>query len=150
MSVFPDFLYRLTPRDQQIIPIELVQQKLTINDTAVDVQTPAYVVPLGRMLILTAVTLQCTPGATAVPNWLQFAMFNRGDTVTNKFVIIGRDFEARVPNTGQITYGGEFTNPMIPEGSSLVGIGNFTNAVAANDMQVFFMGYLIPRGEIAV
>lgn len=126
--MFPEFLYRLTPRDEQVTQVEIIAQVLTQNVANATLTTNSYTVPLGKVLIIKSGIIQCTPGAALIPLYAQMAMYHRGDT-SQKYVLSAVDFQNISPAAGQTSYGSSqhaMNDVYVAEGSTIFGYGVFS------------------------
>ena len=144
MSFFPDWIYRFTPRDEQVTPLEIVTVTQTAGAVANATRTTAsYTVPTGRILILKHLALEAIPGAA------QFML--RAET----FILSVAPFSQTltgITNTTTFTdrfLWGQSINVVVPSGGVINTTFTFNAGVAANNGNQYLTGLLIPRGNFA-
>lgn len=146
MSGFPDFLYRLTPRDEQVTPLEILNLRLTASTAATDVATNIYTVPLGKVLVCSAYGLRGEGGAAQYSESLWIEIYTDPTMPT----LLGGSLNA-YPSAAQRSYShGVASQIIVPEGWQLRGRGTFSAGAAANNVFLGINGILIPRGNFAI
>lgn len=162
MQYFADYLYTLTARDQQVTPIELVDWYSAIVSSATttvslgSVAGATYVVPASRVLVLTNWVVESTPGAATTLQLASLEISSRfSGTEGTHFPLNSTPADRLVfsnPTAGSFTgASGKTMNPVIVPGGGTVGLECvFNSGAAANAIQLFFKGILIPRGNIAI
>jgi len=144
--MFPDFLYRLTPRDEQVTPLDIVTFRSGVSSNATTVNSGAYTVPLGRVLKVNSMSLEqdCNQAATDVVE-------GRVDMYLDSSVPIVLMCSQSSSTEPNYHLNQAFQNDLfIPEGWSMRGIGGFTVADADNQVIFTMSGILIPRGNFAI
>lgn len=144
MANLPDFLYKLTERDQQVTPIEIVLNTANNSAAGTQLQIQIYTVPKGKILLLETV------GVFAIPGTSQY-LVNWGLVVSNgaqSCIVAG----SQNPVTTSLSYkGGQVFGPMsVGEGSILTVNGIFNAGANSNSFTAAFSGILIPRGNYAI
>lgn len=143
--IFPELLYQLSPRDQQVTWLDPVIRRVTTTQAALTVNALDEVVPTGRAFLLTNATLFADPGAGQNIDdiGLNIAVLNPGAGVAVRIATrsgaAGADLLAILNWTGQI---------LIPAGWQLQGSAHFNALGAANEIRFDLMGILIPIGNI--
>lgn len=153
-----DYLYQLTPRDEQVTGIEFVNRNITASGAVVFLQAQ-YVVPAGRALRLTNAHAFATPAAaTAVVSmdigaylpqdpanlWL---IESPGVNTTNLGTGIIAAFNAPA-NTPIVTHwDGEI---WLPPDAILNLRASFAAGILGNRCDMSFSGLLLPRGTLVV
>lgn len=139
-----DFLYQLTPKDLQGTPLQVRTARNTTASAAVVVSLDLYTVPKDSVLIIAALAATLTPGAgqqarswwagwREEPGGLNNTMV--GDTITH----------AAAAYAAQ----GRFHFAIVPPNAVIYAVGTFDAATAANTLDGFVQGILIPRGNVA-
>lgn len=148
MSGFPDFLYRLTPRDEQVTPLELYFERYAYADTAALVGDAIFTTPNNRLLILTGVTIAMIAGAAQNPLY-SILDYTAADGSGPNIELAVRTWTA---TTGTNVCLHERSNGplIIPPSSRLTLTGAFSAGVASNSVVATLQGYYIPRGNFAV
>jgi hypothetical protein len=159
MSSFPDFLFRLTPRDEQGTPLEIVTQKLIGTSGAVTAvnKTNAYVVPKGKILLLNTLDY-FGQGALALvqsPEHVRVYGDRVGANNPLRLVSFLVDNGYWATSTEQILYSkvqqiGWMNQIMLPEDFQIYGEEYLTGIEAGHEMEIHFTGVLIPRGNVAI
>lgn len=138
---FPEALYLLSQRDQQVTWLDPVFAGVQQSDLLTTVST-FYDVPDGRALILQNAHLHATPGAAQNRTGMQISVF-RADVVAAN-VHLRRDFAAAA-GVGVLHWVGSI---IITPGWRLMGRGSFDAAANANIVDLKVAGLLIPIGNV--
>lgn len=141
---FPESLYLLSARDQQVTWLDPVLFRSFLSTAAAGVNTPNFTVPDGRTLILTSAS------CFASPTGGQVATFG--------------DFRAQGPDLVDISIAQEQPNPALGAGVPLIlnwsgqiivpprwnvyFRGSFNAGVAANSVAQHLFGILIPVANV--
>lgn len=157
MSSFPDWLYRFTPRDEQVTPLEVVIHTLSGTDTTNAISTNGYEVPVDKILIINSVTYDSYVGTAG--DYLESVSLAVTPTKSVSNAPIG--FIAGVTanlNKGVTTYENAYHNVgntfLIPSDHTLYGWAFFFDSGSAGAHNKYIKatinGVLIPRGNFAV
>jgi len=148
MSHFPEYLYRLTARDEQVTPLEIVNVFGTSG--ALATPTPPIAafgtVPKGKIFLITSVNATLIPGGAQLPLSWQLQVFRPG--VSNVGLCSGSfsgTTTAALPLYG--SKGGPF---YIPEDYQFVGQSVFNAGAANNSFRLDITGIYIPRGNFQI
>lgn len=144
MSNFPDWVYKFTPRDEQVTPLEIFinADNKTLASTYLEV--PVFVVPLDRILILTSVTFQVLAGAGQSADYSHLYFTGSGGSV---YTAIAKAWERRVAGVEIATIDCEVH---IPGGTTIVAANFFDVGAVDNIAEHTVTGILIPRGNFAI
>jgi hypothetical protein len=138
--VIADRLFRLTARDSQVTPLDIVlhQDTGTFNSTGIAVR---YTVPNTSVLLLSSYFAEANAGAA------QVAQILFGE-ITLPFGQIGTFFDVLRQAAGtNLRMRGEPAQVMVPPGYSVRFEAVFSAAVAANALTAALTGVLVPRGN---
>lgn len=150
MSAFPDFLYRLTPRDEQVTPLEIVSNRLYGAAIAsVIASSGVYVVPTGKILVLSSFWVQTIAGAaqTALHSSV---IIQPNNSLGNAAEIWGAGISGASAAASTTTQGNSPSEIYLPQGCAIYASAAFSAGAAANTCNFSFVGVLIPRGNFAV
>lgn len=144
MATFPDWLYRFTPRDEQITSIELVNlisPTSTFFITSYDFGSAAgyyYTVPADRVMFITGCHMHLTASAGTT---LDKEIYATGGGFDDRTLIFqsGNPDENYNFSCGQILTGGTVISCRMAVQGGATGTGWFNVS-----------GILMPRGNIAV
>lgn len=139
---FPEYLYQLSPRDQQVTWLDPVVRRVTTTGTAISLSA-LFTVPNDRAMILQSVVGLATPTAGET-------------TAETRLFVRSVDTAIEVRLKGDASGGPALTNEWIDwQGSILlppshvVGAGAvFSAAVASKTVQLELCGILIPVANI--
>lgn len=143
---FPEFLYNLTARDQQLAPIELWYGGTTGTALATGIQTPNYQVPPDRILVITSAYLLLAPGAGQSGLSASLSVQNITNGASTR--IDAHTFAA--PAAAQWAENGEFSSVIVPPNGLVFAVGFFNAGAVANSVRWEASGVLIPRGNIII
>jgi hypothetical protein len=169
MAVFPDWLYKLTARDQQVTPLEIYSQILTgVSNAAGFWDTAAYTVPAGKILLLQQTSVRTTIStaayATVLADPFIWTIFSDNTSADPGIKIYERLAVAPdITSDDTTTYFGEgnaihnhhhsYGGLLIPENYQIyarttLGGANALNVGYTTTLHVW--GLLIPRGNFAI
>lgn len=142
--MFPEFLFKLTARDEQVTPLEAITYAgQTANANASVVATADYTVPMGRVLALTSCGVYMGSAAGVTP---QTGIVYAVDPSGNQAIVHAETYTAAAgaiaATGGGVVY--------LPENFILRGQGTWSGAGLFNSINLTFTGVLIPRGNFAV
>lgn len=140
-----DFLYQLRPIDQQVTPLEFIHffdQKAVAGTT---ITTDGYKIPDDKILQLRTCVVRGVPTAaiTVINLWAQVDHHNQ------IFIFSGRRQTQSGVGT-QIFHEMQSGGLIIEPGGLVRGAVEFDGSNVGNVVSLYLMGYLIPRGNIAV
>lgn len=140
---FPEFLYQLSARDQQVTWLD---PRIARGDTllaAAAVTAVAITVPTGLVLVLQNASLEADPGAAQNVTESFFELLTP-DAATG--VRITQDRTALAANViGHLNWSGSI---LVPPNWQVRGAANFNAAAAANRVIADCIGILLPVGNI--
>lgn len=140
-----DFLYRLTPRDEQVTPLDVLFE--TRNATAVAVSVSANIEQsaLARFLALKTLVVFAEPGAGASIERLQVILQDRilGFTVSELA-------HQRIAPGVALEINLSYNDLLIPPGYNILATASFNVAAAGNSVNLSIGGILIPRGNLSL
>lgn len=143
MSSFPDFLFKLTPRDEQTTPLELVIWNSSKSGAISTLTTPEiYEVPPGKLLLINHLEAECIATAPNVIDYINIY----ADSISPTFTLAFKGY------IGAAVYKDILINndPVIlSPGDTLYAQASFSGAIG-NSLNFSFKGLLIPRGNFAV
>lgn len=140
---FPEFLYRLSQRDQQVTWLDPSYNTGLLSDTSVGLERNLVTVPDGRVLILESASVEADPGAAHACTRIRIVATT--PVVNLDFVIAQATFAVTANLTQSLNWSGSL---LIPPGWSVRMLGVFDAAVAANQIQGYSLGMLLPVGNI--
>jgi hypothetical protein len=139
--IFPEYLYKLSSRDQQVTWLDPRFDALSVAAAAASVQSTLRV-PDGRVLVLSAAVVDAIAGAAQTLD--RIVLFcEPPDPSTISFRISGGIFAASVEQF--VTWTGQL---VIPPNWKVAATARFNAGVAANTVALSLAGILIPVGNI--
>lgn len=147
MPSFPEYLYKLTARDEQVTPLEIfsVFDTDSVALAQITLLSP-YVVPEGKILILNNVDYEVDAGGAQFPLNAGLTYFPpRQSGSAGNLASVNFDAMLSTPCKESIQ-----CDIALPGGSSLLGVANFSAGGIANTFSISLYGILIPRGNFAV
>lgn len=149
MALFPDYLYELTARDEQVMPIEILYHSFgaSTSTNATQVFMPInYTVPADRILCLTTLNADVTAGAAQLALSTFFNFFLGGST-TIRPLSISHNRAPAVRSIGCLTVPYLY----VPPNTTIQAVSLFDAGAASNTSgQVTMSGILLPRGNIQI
>lgn len=153
MSIFADFLYKLTPRDEQVTPLEMITfssgSTASAGRTVYTAAATNYTVPSGRILILTSFAVNAYNNAGVVDQLNGYVDVNGGAAYYCNF--FARQLASAAAGS---VYGGaaslEGSRLYVPPGREISASAGFSISNASNSVSFTLSGILIPRGNIAL
>lgn len=140
---FPEFLYQLTARDQQVTWLDPTLRADSTSAAAASVSSTIFTIPQGQVLILLNAMCRGTPGGA------QFVARTRIDVLppaaSNNFFLASDDTIGGAGLSLSVTWTGEV---LIPATWQLRGVADFNAGAVANTIEFHFMGILIPAANI--
>lgn len=147
MSHFPDWIYKFTPRDEQVTPLELYDSGTDVVVFGASYQTTLGTVPKGRILLLDNINVQLTSGAAVVP--LAYIL-HTVNAIPFGSSIVGCQAPTTETSAGVPWFNNKNTSGTIIEPDKTLYITTFFSGAAANRTEVKIRGVMIPRGNFAV
>lgn len=144
----PDITYRYTyPKDIASPTMEIMSRAGSVIDNAASITVPVTGVPSDRILVLSNIVIQATPGALESVRDLQiFATTQAG----LNFVLAWRELVAVVDQKQTLNWAGEVWVQGRGIENTVVGcFGEFSGAHAGNSVSFGLQGIVIPRGNVA-
>lgn len=141
---FPESLYLLSSRDQQVTWLDPVFNRQTLTSNSAGISTPNYTVPESRALILQNVSSFGTPGAATQCTSLD--MRAQGPDGQDMTISIG--FPSAAPPVLQSLVWNWNGSLLIPPRWNIYTRASFTGAAAANTAAQTLIGVLIPVANI--
>jgi len=140
MPPIGDFLYQLTPRDEQSIGMQLFVEANGSSAAAAAV-TVELTIPAERLLIISHGIVRALAGAGQTISRLQLLRVN----------LSNREFDFRESQPGTLFDELTIEGPIIlVTGEIIRAIGTFNAGVAANAVTLTLHGHTIPRGVVNV
>jgi hypothetical protein len=140
---FPEFLYQLSSRDQQVTWLDPVFFRATEGTAGLTPSTAPFRVPLGKVLMLTNVNITGIPGAGQAVTRMFAVIISPAGTAQRSIMsfrtVLAADIESHHNWSGEI---------IVPSEWRLQAIGNFNLAVAVNEVTFDFCGILLPVGNV--
>lgn len=147
--LIPEWLFRLTPRDEQVTPIEIVNHTTSTGSAATTVTSfdDLYTVPKGKVLLVTSIGLGLQGGAGQTPLGAYVQAFPAGSS-TEAVTFYGRNITptASVQGFDATFDGGVF----LPEDYYVYATSKWSAGANSNTLRFSMGGILIPRGNIAI
>lgn len=142
--LFPEALYLLSPRDQQVTWLDPLAQQISNAAVAVAVDSGIIRAPIERALILLNTAARVEPGAGQTSNSLNVRLVP--PTVGSGQIVLTQQNYTATATTFNLIWTGQI---IIPAGWGIVATGNFS-AAPANPNNTFLnvIGMLIPTGNI--
>jgi len=155
---FPEYLYRLTPRDEQVTPLEFVTQRLTntVSNTTT-VSSSAYTVPLGKLFLLQSSVMRfscdaiASIGLYALTAFIDPTTTAPGVSYDNANLDGATNGHTNDGTTIRWRFGGAYPDILVPEGWQIYAQSTndaLAGSLATVDLQI--SGILIPRGNFAI
>jgi len=144
--IFPDYLFKLTPRDEQTTPLESVvfqANKVAINSTTLS--TDGYTVPNGKIFIPNSFGMEVEPGAAQ--NGITTRVYIEDLSSAATFMIYGRTIKQVANTTSNV---GDFSNLLVMENYYIYAEADFDGFASANTFKFSMTGVLIPRGNFVI
>jgi len=145
VTLIPDWLYSLTPRDEQVTPVEIFNSSAELTANSADIDGVGFVVPVDRIMVLSKYQGYGVPGGAQVVVFPIEVYIARvvGASVRSAL-------ERNLPGANNVSFNG------LPQGSIFIpgGLGLFAHivfnsGVAANTVRLDWQGILIPRGNFS-
>lgn len=144
---FPESLYLLSGRDQQVTWVEPVFAKIDQTLLVADIQLN-YVVPDGRALILQSVHVFGGGGGAQNCTYIEIAVDLPGSPATYTYLSSnypGSPGAVAVQNTRTQAWSGSI---LLPEKWRVAGAAGFSAAAIANQVVHSVVGLLVPIGNV--
>lgn len=141
--LFPEFLFQLSTRDQQVTWLDPIFSERSDSSAAVEIITLLSEVPLGRAMILTSASIDADPGAAQSVRRLRITTNQQAGSPA--FTIAAARFPVVANAEETLNWSGQI---IIPSQWRIVAIAAFDAAVAINSIVSHLSGMLIPIGNI--
>lgn len=142
--IFPEILYRLSPKDLQSVVINLERFAVTTTAASTSLQH-VHTVPVDRILLVQNISLLGVSGAAQKCNFLNIALLAPNDTVA----VVAYEAVAPDVGAGNLTVNNSY--PLIvPANCQITGNAGFSAGAVANFLYFNLWGYLLPVGSIRV
>jgi len=135
-----DFLYQLSPRDEQSTGIQLFAERNQVSAAVVS-QSLSITIPAEKILVVTAIWVDASGGGGQTVSSLQIS---RQSTNVPDVVV-----KSAQPATAFGGIGFEGTLYLAPN-EQVQASASYNAGVAANNLRLFVHGYTIPRGVVNV
>lgn len=143
MPVFPELLYQLSGRDQQVTWLDPVIVRVATSTAAAQVNA-TFTVNTGRAFVLTSAIAAAVPGAAQ--NITDLSLVLQEPTGTTNVGLTGVEV---TPAAGlafqRLNFSGEV---VLPPGWKVIAVGTYSAGVAANQTILTLTGILMPVGNI--
>jgi len=148
MGIFPEWLYELTPRDEQVTPLEITNVFASSGPLASsNVPISAFgTVPKGKIFIVTSINASLTPGAAQFPLSWTCQLFKPG---ISNIGLCGGSFSGTTTAAFPL-YDSKQGPFYIVEDFQFVGQSLFNAGAANNTFRLDITGVIIPRGNFAI
>jgi len=140
MSAFPDWVYKFTPRDEQVTPLEILNLEKKDEDTNTYFNGTVYTVPDDRVLILNSAHQTTYAGAGQTPVAFSCWYSKGGQNV----YLLQKNVGTRY-NINQ-----QFAQMIVAPGAVIYHDAEFSAALNNNILWTYLNGILIPRGNFAI
>jgi len=139
---FPEFLFQLSSRDQQVTWLDPFSQRIIVSALSLGVEADAARVPLGKVLLLQSVAAQADPGAGQLVNSVVISLRPQPNGPPVNLAAIG---STAVDLLQFLNWSGSI---IVPSEWLITANSSFNAAVAANQTVLDVIGMLIPVGNI--
>lgn len=145
-----DLLYRLTTRDLAFPHwgpnygnLTTVRNEATLETTR-DEWDAGFIASRGLILFVTGLIAQGNPGGAQTINRLEVRILNRS-TDNLVALVLAERFTA---TTDTVVFSRNIDFCLLPDRDYLAVIGTFNSGVSVNVVELSWIGYVVPRGEI--
>jgi hypothetical protein len=140
--IFPEFLFRLSQRDQQVTWLDPVSLQVSSAVAAASITAIGTVVPIDRVLVLTNAIMLATAGAAQTTQQQSLQVVAVGGFVTTIAIdTIVSAAAGRAP----LNWAGQV---LVPPSWTVRAVGTFNAGAAVNNVDISLHGILIPAGNI--
>lgn len=144
MPFFPELLYQLSARDQQVTWLDPFIRRAETNLAAVQVEATLQI-PDGLVLMLQSAVISSVPGGAQVAQSGELGLRPVGVAAGNQIDLSG-DMRANLAGSGvHLEWSGAV---VVPPGWTVVGLTNFSAGAVANLVILMVVGILAPVGNI--
>jgi len=150
MFQFPDFLYRLTPRDEQITSIEIVNKFKFLADALTVLDDPTfYTIDNSRVLVITNLTAQLYGDGTNIGKYFIVQNVDVDENIMSEICTIQTPLNERIAaETQAFNWQG---NVICPPSTFIKVIAQFDgDDMATNNASISMQAVALPRGTFAV
>jgi hypothetical protein len=142
---FPEFLFQLSARDQQVTWLDPFAGDIVDTAAAVSVTSTGFTVPNARAFLLQSASAVANPGAAQAVTSIVVSVI-RPDPDTTGARLSERDSAAAAANTSKTAnWAGSI---LVPPGWRVIATANFDAGVAVNNLRLGIVGLFIPIGNI--
>lgn len=142
MPFFPEALYLLSDRDQQVTWLDPVLFEANVSLAQLNVIS-AFIVPTGRLLLLQNAVGDFAAGAAQTVSNAQIVV--RPVATPNPYTLIAVNYYGPAVQQRFINWSGSI---VVPPGWQVQADGVFSAAAAANYVDLAISGLLIPIGNV--
>lgn len=142
--LFPEFLFQLSARDQQVTWLDPLLTLVSFSALTVTVAA-SFVVPDGKALILTSACGEALPDVTQLVTRIGLTTLPPTAPAGSGRLFAGANFSAGAGIQGTVNFSGAM---IIPPQWTIRATGIFNSGVAANTTLLHLHGVLIPIGNI--
>lgn len=139
---FPEFLYQLSPRDQQVTWLDPVITRVAVAVASIN-PIAVFTVPADRCLILQTASMEATPGLGQ--NVAQQFLFTRSQGGGQNFTFRSDVTPGAANTTLTLDWSGSI---LVPANWTVQGSGVFNAGAVANGVVLMLHGILIPVSNI--
>lgn len=142
---FPELLYQLSARDQQVSWLDPSVSRITAGAAAPTVTANLLTVPAGLALILQALSVGLDPGAAQSILNVAFRILPPAPAAAPEVLISNEWFVLTANQNRAHNWQGSV---LVPPGWRLACVGTFDAGAANNVVDASHMGILIPIGNV--
>lgn len=143
--LFPELLYQLSSRDQQVTWLDPYLRFVDQSTAAVDVSS-TFTIEDGKALVLQSATVEATPGGAQTTTWTKLLVRGPISTDLNQSAYLAGSFTASGENAAKfLNWSGSL---IVPPQWRITGRAVFSAGAIANNVRLSLLGVLIPIGNI--
>lgn len=144
MPHFPELLYQLSARDQQVTWLDPFIRRVSVVLAAAQVEATLEV-PDGQVLILQSGCVAAIPGGAQTGNTGELGLRPRGVSAGNQ-IDLSNALEASLAGSARhLEWSGSV---IVPPEWNVVGLVNYSAGAVANETILMIVGILVPVGNI--
>jgi len=137
-----DRLFRVTPRDAQITPLDLIVQRSNRSAASTGMFS-AMQVPFSSVLVLKSASLEATGGGAQIAQLAFISIATENNALTH---ILNID---RSTTLQRLYLRNDYAELYIPPGWFIRADAVFSAAVSNNAVDFSVVGHLVPRGNVS-